>query len=430
MGPRTYIRGKASSSGRSSDHFCWASMGPRTYIRGKTEPDAQVGAQRPWLQWGRGLTSAERNRHSVIVRIHVPASMGPRTYIRGKGAMHHRRDWQSSGFNGAADLHPRKGRIRESEPLIRGRASMGPRTYIRGKQSPTLAGTSTPLKLQWGRGLTSAEREGKTNLWQQVQVASMGPRTYIRGKQTAVLREAEGGVLASMGPRTYIRGKSGGTTGVQTPPTGFNGAADLHPRKEILSLGMKPITEASMGPRTYIRGKPADKIAFACICHGFNGAADLHPRKVASTLALNDDLKASMGPRTYIRGKGVNPYVSNTTPSHASMGPRTYIRGKRIQDREKDRKLLCFNGAADLHPRKATPAPVYSSPKSSLQWGRGLTSAESGRMGDGVSTLSQLQWGRGLTSAESTFGTKNAGQHLEASMGPRTYIRGKQLVVC
>ena len=138
-------------------------MGPRTYIRGK-ERNGAPHAGTSWLQWGRGLTSAERLELS---------SWAP---------------WRLLRFNGAADLHPRK------EP--RGRADNPPHD-----------------KLQWGRGLTSAERKVGTAKPLRGRAASMGPRTYIRGKAPDP-RQDRNIWLASMGPRTYIRGKS--------PPSGIS----------------------------------------------------------------------------------------------------------------------------------------------------------------------------------------------------------------
>ena len=64
----------------------------------------------------------------------------------------------------------------------------------------------------------------------------------------------------------------------------FNGAADFHPRKLVHEMNTDPRArvDASMGPRTSIRGK----LAWRCLCQllvaGFNGAADFHPRKRSS----------------------------------------------------------------------------------------------------------------------------------------------------
>ena len=108
-------------------------------------------------------------------------------------------------FNGAADLHPRK--------------------WMNSQQIPKIT-----AKLQWGRGLTSAE---------------------IRWRAATCAR-ATG---ASMGPRTYIRGNNQSRTGSGVNCRRFNGAADLHPRKcYLVALYQHQALPASMGPRTYIRG--------------------------------------------------------------------------------------------------------------------------------------------------------------------------------
>ncbi len=107
-----------------------ADLHPR---KGKNTEHRHAGTS--WLQWGRGLTSAERLELVELGAV-APAR-----------------------FNGAADLHPRK------EPL--GRADNPPHD-----------------KLQWGRGLTSAERKVGTAKPLRGRAASMGPRTYIRGKRS------------------------------------------------------------------------------------------------------------------------------------------------------------------------------------------------------------------------------------------------------
>ena len=106
-------------------------MGPRTYIRG--------------------------NFAGQMYQIHdIDASMGPRTYIRGNIENLAALCADCHGFNGAADLHPRK--------------------------SVATTGPSVPVAvLQWGRGLTSAEMTVNQRTADVLQAASMGPRTYIRG---------------------------------------------------------------------------------------------------------------------------------------------------------------------------------------------------------------------------------------------------------
>jgi len=48
--------------------------------------------------------------------------------------------------------------------------------------------------------------------------------------------------------------------------------------------------ELTMGPRTYIRGNPARARQPTVASSGFNGAADLHPRKQPTRNPLRDNL--------------------------------------------------------------------------------------------------------------------------------------------
>src|SRR5260370_58353 len=70
------------------------------------------------------------------------------------------------------------------------------------------------------------------------------------------------------------------------------------------------------------------KGGFEKIPIGFNGAADLHPRKFGPLRkSLSCRWIASMGPRTYIRGNFLIHEQTYYPKLFASMGPRTYIRG-------------------------------------------------------------------------------------------------------
>ena len=85
----------------------------------------------------------------------------------------------------------------------------------------------------------------------------------------------------------------------------------------------------------------------------------------------------------------------------ASMGPRTYIRGNNALWRVPERRFsLCFNGAADLHPRKFSSA--FSAPMKTLCF-------------NGAADLHPRK---------SANGPNNGRIPDLASMGPRTYIRG------
>src|SRR5580658_8327530 len=85
-----------------------------------------------WLQWGRGLSTAE-------IRSYRWRSRSAR-----------------AGFNGAAVFQPRKF-IRATKSGEGHRASMGPRSFNRGNKAAAIGKTAEQVALQWGRGLSTAE---------------------------------------------------------------------------------------------------------------------------------------------------------------------------------------------------------------------------------------------------------------------------------
>ena len=249
-------------------------MGPRTSIRGNMELERWPALSVIWLQWGRGLPSAETRQ---------PAHVG-----------------------------------------VPGVASMGPRTSIRGNVD-VRTGSHTIRWLQWGRGLPSVETK------------------LILGQRRVVVRLQWG------------RGLPSAETGLLGGPT-------------------RPGRSASMGPRTSIRGN-------AC-----------HPIVSAFTRSLQ-------------WGRGLpsaetwRPALASGRALPASMGPRTSIRGNVPVGADSGAHMMSFNGAADFHPRKLAEAALKAK-VDTLQWGRGLPSAETCCARSGISVLVSLQWGRGLPSAE------------------------------
>ena len=131
-----------------------------------------------------------------------------------------------------------------------------------------------------------------------------------------------------------------------------------------------------MEPRTSIRGNihGSRLLGIGSVC--FNGAADFHPRKRYAT-----------------------------TGSCLVIG-------------------RCFNGAADFHPRKHAVLMGLCSFCNSLQWSRGLPSAETRENGWFWPDTCRLQWSRGLPSAETRPHEKTQHADSPASMEPRTSIRG------
>src|SRR5690625_2885583 len=178
MRPRTLIRGNLEVGGRWRGAHD-ASMRPRTLIRGNAR-----------------LSRWEDHP--------AEASMRPRTLIRGSGYDGAGRLGLLYGFNEAADSHPRKP-YKWSDGKPKDTASMRPRTLIRGN------------------AMTEAGVAAK-------KAASMRPRTLIRGNGGGRLR-GDPGKAASMRPRTLIRGNDHMLIIKSSADTGFNEAADSHPRK-------------------------------------------------------------------------------------------------------------------------------------------------------------------------------------------------------
>ena len=131
--------------------------------------------------------------------------MGPRFFNRGKYEMSHDAAFTLIGFNGAAVFQPRKvgdrSRSGPGHDSFNGAAVFQPRKGI-------LAAFEPPqfVRLQWGRGFSTAER-------------CLPARLRCRTRR-------------------------------------FNGAAVFQPRKASFPELFAALCEASMGPRFFNRGKP------------------------------------------------------------------------------------------------------------------------------------------------------------------------------
>ncbi len=102
--------------------------------------------------------------------------------------------------------------------------------------------------------------------------------------------------------------------------------------------------------------------------------------------------------------------VSSSSVRAASMEPRSFDRGDLGRALE-----LQFSSAASMEPRSfdrgdaRSPAGVITT--FSLQWSRGLLTAETGGWSGSMRLLyCALQWSRGLLTAE-TFSRRAAGLH-------------------
>ena len=115
---------------------------------------------------------------------------------------------------------------------------------------------------------------------------------------------------------------------------------------------------------------------------------------------------ASMGPHSFKCGKDFGK-VRCTNPVSASMGPHSFKCGKKTSKRCCKRARKGFNGAALFQVRKEISMQCSALWRTSLQWGRTLSSAESRIVLELVSFWNSYR-----------FGTR-------ASMGPHSFKCGK-----
>ena len=133
-----------------------------------------------------------------------------------------------------------------------------------------------------------------------------------------------------------------------------------------------------------------------------------------------------MGPRPFSRGNRRLADGPQNLCCSASMGPRPFSRGNRPDQRP----ARGGDQLASMGPRpfsrgnwKACASRADDSPQ--LQWGRGLSAAETAVSGNSSLITTTLQWGRGLSAAETS--NNRVQDRLcvhRASMGPRPFSRG------
>ena len=154
MGPRSFNRGDPVVV--HDVLLCGAaSMGPRSFNRGNAGASCRVRQPEP-LQWGRGLSTAEMASEDEPEPNWITASMGPRSFNRGnvrRGSDAH--DGRPC-FNGAAVFQPRKWSLHAAEVPRAGRLQWG-RGLSTAEMASRLTLTQAADVLQWGRGLSTAE---------------------------------------------------------------------------------------------------------------------------------------------------------------------------------------------------------------------------------------------------------------------------------
>ncbi len=134
-------------------------MGPHSFKCGKRSRGARSPHGDTALQWGRTLSSAESGYDLVRFGAYSVASMGPHSFKCGKNKPSTGLSITVSSFNGAALFQVRKAphqRHHRRESCTP--ASMGPHSFKCGKAARMESSASSRKTLQWGRTLSSAER--------------------------------------------------------------------------------------------------------------------------------------------------------------------------------------------------------------------------------------------------------------------------------
>src|SRR5438128_50186 len=157
---------------------------------------------------------------------------------------------------------------------------------------------------------------------------------------------------------------------------------------------------ASMGPRSLNRGNRSLILTCGESLKRFNGAAVSQPRKLAPGIGVNGRALASMGPRSLNRGNTLWPSQEAkakellqwgrglSTAETCPHGPRGTIEGHR------------FNGAAVSQPRKPSGRMVRRSGNRASMGPRSLNRGNCAVTCRREANTIALQWGRGLSTAE------------------------------
>src|SRR5690242_15265110 len=111
---------------------------------------------------------------------------------------------------------------------------------------------------------------------------------------------------------------------------------------------------------------------------------------------------------------------------HASMGPRSFDRGKGVPLPKYAATTARFNGAAIFRSRKGRISPTAC--RKARSFNGAAISFDRGKLAQMFNMLrssTPLQWGRDLSIAERLARQERPRDKLDASMGPRSFDRGK-----
>ena len=249
---------------------------------------------------------------------------------------------------------------------------------------------TVPTRLQWGRGLSTAEIAPRTD-----------PASGLGFNGAAVFQPRKSAL-----------------NGARDGRSGFNGAAVFQPRKFVQPTNRLLVTQLQWGrglstaeifpssgrdQRVWLqwgRGFSTAEISAVLTAHvdpfSFNGAAVFQPRKFSRSAAVNSAADRFNGAAVFQPRKCAAG--TRRQPGRASMGPRSFNRG---------------NHARMRRYRWST----------TLRWGRGFSTAEIRRlprirMKDVLASMGPRSFNRGNRMNE------DGRMSMVASMGPRSFNRG------
>ena len=233
--------------------------------------------------------------------------------------------------------------------------------------------------LQWGRTLSSAESQQTGRQERRNHQSLQWGRTLSSAERFNCFGDRRAGEVS------------------------FNGAALFQVRKDhSLTIAVPSTRLASMGPHSFKCGKTTAEPTAANRMRRFNGAALFQVRKEQIRIA-NSKMHAFM-----------------------LQWGRTLSSAERLDFLRCGGYILSFNGAALFQVRKAGIDARQQINKDMLQWGRTLSSAERLHALDLAAVLvDTLQWGRTLSSAERTNLRTRRDRRVRASMGPHSFKCGK-----
>jgi len=229
MGPRSLNRGDEIEPTQEAG-IEPASMGPRSLNRGDLALRSRKRPRDRASMGPRSLNRGDQEGGPLAPAVVLHASMGPRSLNRGDGAaaMFRRRliDWLQWGRG-------------LSTAEITGKPFLVSRTFTlqwgRGLSTAEITNGSDDAaadwrRLQWGRGLSTAEMQNSPTSGVLMEMLQWG-----RGLSTAEIRlcfrSHVGGGVASMGPRSLNRGDLKRVSGSLHRLQRFNGAAVSQPRR-------------------------------------------------------------------------------------------------------------------------------------------------------------------------------------------------------